>query len=175
MKVCPDCKESLPLDSFYAKKNGKLYSYCKPCGVKRAARYRYERNPEHFDEARASKQKRDALLLEGKKRCTLCREVKTLERFHKSARQGYASRCKSCKKLENQSLNHGIPVSDVVLLTQSGVCMICGKSRPLVIDHSHATGKVRGALCNSCNLGLGLLGDTLQTLESAVEYLRSVE
>jgi hypothetical protein len=34
---------------------------------------------------------------------------------------------------------------------QDGRCAICGKARDLVCDHDHATGLVRGWLCNSCN------------------------
>jgi hypothetical protein len=46
--------------------------------------------------------------------------------------------------------------------SQGGACPICGKrlvlhaeSRAPSIDHDHATGEVRGVLCQSCNLRLG--------------------
>lgn len=40
---------------------------------------------------------------------------------------------------------------------QGGLCAMCDKPnwRPLVIDHSHETGLVRGLLCDSCNRLLG--------------------
>jgi hypothetical protein len=44
---------------------------------------------------------------------------------------------------------------------QQGKCLICKKApigkwwHGLVIDHCHATGKVRGLLCNFCNSRLG--------------------
>lgn len=38
---------------------------------------------------------------------------------------------------------------------QSGRCAICGQEKPLCIDHDHVTGKVRGGLCNRCNIVLG--------------------
>lgn len=57
-------------------------------------------------------------------------------------------------------------------------CEICGsktstkgKSR-LSIDHDHDTGKVRGLLCNSCNLGIGHLRHNSNLLLKAIEYLK---
>jgi len=34
-------------------------------------------------------------------------------------------------------------------------CQICDSEEKLHIDHDHTTGKVRGRLCNTCNLRLG--------------------
>lgn len=55
------------------------------------------------------------------------------------------------------------------------VCEICG-NRPdvfhLCVDHCHKTGKFRGWLCRSCNLGLGNLKDSTELLEKAAKYLR---
>ena len=38
-------------------------------------------------------------------------------------------------------------------------------------DHDHKTGVFRGWLCHSCNNGLGLLGDSKQSLLAMLEYL----
>lgn len=62
--------------------------------------------------------------------------------------------------------------------TFGNVCGICGKpaednkNKTLCIDHCHTTNEVRGLLCNSCNLALGLLNDDIKTLESAIKYLQ---
>ena len=63
---------------------------------------------------------------------------------------------------------------DVLLIKQQHKCAIC--KRLLVetkrcIDHNHTTGEVRGILCRNCNAGIGLLGESLESLERAMQYL----
>lgn len=63
---------------------------------------------------------------------------------------------------------------DTLLVQQSGVCAICKNSnngRQLIPDHCHKTLAVRGLLCHKCNVGIGLLGDSAEILESALLYL----
>jgi len=59
-------------------------------------------------------------------------------------------------------------------------CNICGYTpvegeRGLCTDHCHGSNVIRGRLCSNCNRGLGMLGDTLEDLESAVRYLQRSE
>lgn len=53
-------------------------------------------------------------------------------------------------------------------------CECCGatQSRALHLDHCHETGIFRGWLCARCNLGLGKLGDSLDGLQRAIDYLK---
>lgn len=60
--------------------------------------------------------------------------------------------------------------------SQNGQCKICGKKFDNKmgsgnVDHCHKTGKVRGLLCNGCNVGLGFFKDNIENLKSAAEYL----
>ncbi len=67
-----------------------------------------------------------------------------------------------------------------LFISQDNRCGICGKyqeknpsrSQVFHLDHDHASGKVRGILCQPCNLGLGLFKDNIQTLENTVSYLK---
>lgn len=74
---------------------------------------------------------------------------------------------------------YGITLDDYqeMLAQQEGKCAICGSTEAknfgdtLVVDHDHATGKVRGLLCGTCNTALGKFRDDPQILRSAICYL----
>ena len=52
-----------------------------------------------------------------------------------------------------------------------GECFICKRASNLVVDHCHASLRVRGLICNNCNRGLGYFKDSVGFLESAISYL----
>lgn len=56
---------------------------------------------------------------------------------------------------------------------QDAVCWICGKT-PVVPDHDHQTGQLRGLLCAGCNLGIGKFADDPSRLRRAAEYLETI-
>lgn len=60
-----------------------------------------------------------------------------------------------------------------ILEKQHYKCPICGETitRNPSVDHSHITGKIRGIICNSCNLALGNVRDSIRTLIAMIKYL----
>lgn len=55
-------------------------------------------------------------------------------------------------------------------------CDCCGDvitdNQMLHFDHDHITGTFRGWVCRRCNTGIGNLGDTIEGLQNAIEYLK---
>jgi hypothetical protein len=113
--------------------------------------------------------------------CTRCYTEKpaTAEHFplHNKKRNGFDSWCRACRSEYRNSNNRGKfrnVISDEALAELKATtkeCVICGSNDPLVVDHDHVTGKVRGMLCNHCNRGLGHFRDDPQLLEFAAQYL----
>lgn len=128
------------------------------------------------------------------KRCGCCGIEKPLTEFHKRG-DGHQSYCKLCKidhyntnresydkafRKYNYKNAYGIKIEDYekIFSEQGGLCKICGREqgsagvRRLAVDHCHDTGIVRGLLCSNCNTGLGKLGDTVEGLMRAVNYIQ---
>lgn len=66
---------------------------------------------------------------------------------------------------------------DKMFDSQGGACAVCkskvpggGKGR-FMIDHCHATKKVRGLLCQACNRAIGLLKDNPENAVRVAAYL----
>jgi hypothetical protein len=116
--------------------------------------------------------------------CTRCRGEKpgTLEFFppHNRKLNGLDSWCRQCRaeyrnancrgRFRNVISNECL--ADIKATVKE--CVICGSDEPLVVDHDHKTGQVRGMLCNHCNRGLGHFRDDPELLEFAAMYVREM-
>lgn len=117
-------------------------------------------------------------------------------------KSGYDNLCKKCKRIRGKQRipskrhekylknkqdildrelyrNYGITREQYneILKQQDYLCAICGKHQSeshkgLHVDHCHDTKRVRGLLCGSCNLAIGLLKHNITYLSKAIEYLR---
>lgn len=84
--------------------------------------------------------------------------------------------CKSCipnKEARTIFERYGLLPEETKKLKEknNGICPICNKRKAQAIDHDHITGKVRGYICNKCNLGLHYI-ENVQLKESMEKYLK---
>lgn len=73
-----------------------------------------------------------------------------------------------------RNFRYGMPAGgyESLLAEQGGHCALCGRISPLVVDHNHVSGEVRGLLCRKCNTGLGQFNDSGDLLRAALAYLQ---
>jgi hypothetical protein len=81
------------------------------------------------------------------------------------------------EKRHAQNIKHfGITKEDYsnLFVSQKTCCAICLRpsfKKRLAVDHDHKTGEVRGLLCDLCNRGLGMFGDSVLRLKLSILYL----
>lgn len=84
---------------------------------------------------------------------------------------------KTVKRRSKLKLKYGLTEAQYneMLQQQSNVCAVCENefesSKHTHVDHCHATGVVRGILCNHCNRALGAVKDNTEILHSLIQYL----
>lgn len=156
MKKCTNCKKDKPLSDFPKNKRAKagIHYECSECGRTRARKWTRDnpkRNLERYqnwaqeNRERANEISRNYRAKPEYRYLTLARRYGETPEFY--------------QRMEAK---------------QEGLCLTCGeKSDPLVVDHCHTTGKVRGMLCRKCNACLGLVGDDPEVLENMIAYLKS--
>lgn len=138
-------------------------------------------------------------------RCQICRDQETLERSwargrrfreknrerlreyarQQTLRQSGDPHRAAIKRARSRQYLYGLTEDQYTAMNsaQNGLCMICGqrpagqggKTDDLVVDHCHVTDVVRDLLCWKCNIALGMFGEDVSTLESAIAYIRRWE
>lgn len=111
-----------------------------------------------------------------KTRCKVCaRKWRRRDRENNRAKHNAIGRIYRKRHPEQvkqwERKNKGLPAPT---RPEPDVCEGCKKPpgrKGICLDHDHITGVFRGWLCSKCNLGIGLLGDTIGSLLSAVDYL----
>lgn len=90
----------------------------------------------------------------GTKQCTRCGIVKPLDEYNRRL-QRQSAECKACWSILNRANRRGVSFDEMKALLQANkACATCGSdgdTRPLHVDHDHATGAIRGVLCHWCN------------------------
>lgn len=130
----------------------------------------------------------------GRRTCRPCRSAEQIKKYwdspeeyrskkrgklNKKARTEWQERNKDYQYFWHLNATYGLTKEDYTSLleSQENKCAICGQDAQtrMVVDHCHATGKVRGLLCNSCNCGLGFFQDNVGFMQKAIEYIKSNE
>lgn len=117
------------------------------------------------------------------KRCRLCTFVKPIDEFgrSKSAKDGHGHYCRPCLntrcKWYRRRSKYGLEDKEYydILVQQRRECASCSDQVDLVVDHDHATGRVRGLLCHPCNKALGFLRDDPARIQGLLTYLRHAQ
>jgi len=86
------------------------------------------------------------------------------------------------KRHARRAYAYGLKVEELIALLDAAPACACrdrlwgtSRGRQAVIDHDHATGKVRGVVCGACNIGIGHFDDDPERLDRAAAYLRRVQ
>jgi hypothetical protein len=152
-RKCPRCKEELELtpENFSKNKRAKngFQTYCRPCQSQIASASNKKRGKAFTDYQRDYQRKWRE---DNKERATRRRRVRYVR------------------------MKYGLTLGAYEELIQQPSCSICSVNFDSEIlpcvDHCHDTGKIRGVLCNACNVGLGYFKDDVGSLQQAISYLR---
>lgn len=109
--------------------------------------------------------------------CTKCNIEKPLIKFREQKNgmvkmNGEYNRHHSCMACMSKSDRDRKALSERYVCNQTH-CDCCGKeSKKLHLDHDHYTAKFRGWLCIQCNQGIGKLGDNIEGVTNALNFLK---
>jgi hypothetical protein len=174
--VCNACKGEFPASSFHkASTTTRGYQYkCKSC-VSIA-----DKSPTPEMRQRKLKQLKEWVSNNPDKRKEQKRRhyEKNKDKIDQKAKDWYEN---NKERYVNNALlrKYGVTLEQYNLLReqQNFSCAICEEredvvGKKLVVDHSHATGRIRKLLCAKCNVGLGMLKDSPDIMERAAKYVR---
>lgn len=158
-RICTNCSEKKPLTEFHKHRNS-YRSVCKECRSLKAKAYRFRTStPERREMERLRAQK--------------YRDERPFQAWSNILKSQYGITAEQW---------------DTLLETQNNSCAICFSTEPgrgtrFAVDHDHncCSGPrscgdcVRGLLCHNCNLMLGTANDSIESLESGINYLTAWE
>lgn len=165
--TCTRCGADKPRSDFSTHRSGRPQRWCKPC-VNEYSRERYASRPEV--QAATLRRAREWNRAHPGKRAEQARRQRAARRFADPEGESLKRR-----RWEIRS-KYGLTPEDydALLASQGGVCAICKQepaSRGFHVDHDHVTGRVRGLLCNRCNVALGNFRESREVILAAVDYL----
>lgn len=167
IKRCPKCKKELLVGEFSgdrARKDG-LCPVCRVC---------VSRQQKVYQKTERGRRVRQEYCRRNRERIS-----RYAKEYRRKNRDKIARRGKEWHKKTWFWRKYGVTseAHEQMYLDQNRCCALCGEPVPydkIVTDHDHKTNKIRGLLCQRCNLGLGVFGDTLEGFRRATQYLEGV-
>ena len=140
-KVCSRCHKEKPIIDFY-KCSLKKSNWCKKCYIEAG-------------------------------KIWVNRDRKSNREKYRARNRAWFRKHRYQAKMYRLKQTYGVPhdLWEELFTKQNKKCAICGLEKTLSLDHDHTTEKVRGLLCNNCNLGIGLMKDKISIVRSALKYL----
>lgn len=177
MRTCNRCKQEKDRLDFPKNdhRNGNLATVCKECKNKRSKQL-YNQDKKRVLEKMAKDR------LENPEKYILKSRNRYENNVDKISIQRTKIRNDDPERFRSYWLKqkYGIDINDYndLYLSQQGRCFLCGVhsselNKPLCVDHSHETGKIRSLLCLSCNTGLGQFKENILVMEKAIQYLKT--
>lgn len=202
MKTCPRCATEKDLSAFNRDRSSHdgLFAWCRECANRQKAEG-YRRNPgpakaraaayrarsmaedsDGFRQARKRYYQENRAEIRARAKAARLADVEGIREqqreYYRKNQDAYVGR------MTARRLGINLEEYQRLMAQAGGLCAICGKPpsggrtstatgrAKLHLDHCHRSGRVRGFLCRSCNLGLGHFGDCHETMTKAVAYLR---
>jgi hypothetical protein len=101
---------------------------------------------------------------------------------HAASNSGYSSYCRICQLARNRDnkflRRYGVSAKERDMIWEAAgrkceICLIPVTPKQFHLDHCHTNGNIRGILCKSCNHGLGMFKDSIESLLNAISYLKA--
>ena len=115
--------------------------------------------------------------------CRLCAKARN-DRFNEKNPSSVRNAYKKNYYLTKDGTKISKEIYDGMLIKQKNLCAICMRPetinknikninpKRLSIDHCHKTRKIRGLLCHKCNVSIGAMQESIELLQSAIDYLK---
>lgn len=165
---CSGCGEWKPLDAFAPSFAKRGRGRCRPCHSQYGKDWSASATPDELERIRA-RRRSDYERSKGKRLASA--------RIRRQSPEWRAKR-----RSWVLAAAYGITAADydALLAAQGGRCACCGvtanrNGKRLFVDHDHETGAVRGIICNKCNQGIGALGDSIDGVRRALNYLERAQ
>jgi len=99
--------------------------------------------------------------------------------FNKNGYRLKRGECIDCNIIIQKGKTHAKKIAKINGIERKApygtLCEICKSPDNIVFDHNHIKNVFRGWLCNGCNRSIGMLGESIEGLVKAINYMNKDE